>query len=184
MSDDERGPSDPQVVSANSVYSTPWFRILEKTVRGFDAPYYVLDQSDYVTIIAVSSDDRIVCIRQWRPAVERPSLELPGGHIESGEQPIEAARRELVEETGFEPTALVPLGALSPDVGRLGNRMWGFFARVEIDGPSRSSPEAGVEVVLHPRRDLLRLVREGVLCHALDLSICLLANAAGHLRLD
>jgi hypothetical protein len=62
--------------------------------------------------------------------------------------------------------------------------MWGFFARVEIDAPGRGSPETGLEVVLHPRRDLLRLVREGVLCHAPDLSICLLANAAGHLRLD
>jgi ADP-ribose pyrophosphatase len=183
MKDSDCSRSDlPQVLLARPVFTTPWCRLIEKTGRGFDAPYYVLHTSDYVTVLAITDDDRLVLVRQWRPALEAFSLELPSGHLDPGEQPEDAARRELIEETGLEPHLLRPLGALFPDTGRLGNRLWGFFARVALPAQAPTPPEPGIEMVLRPRGELAALIRSGTLQHALDLSVCLLAVSAGHLR--
>ena len=76
MKDSDCSRSDlPQVLLARPVFTTPWCRLIEKTGRGFDAPYYVLHTSDYVTVLAITDDDRLVLVRQWRPALEAFSLE-------------------------------------------------------------------------------------------------------------
>ncbi len=109
-------------------FSTPWFEIVAKQFENDDAPHYSLRTKDYVSVVALSCEGRLVLVRQFRPAVGRMTLELPSGHVEDGESPEHAARRELLEETGHAAETFQFLGNLSPDTGRLGNRMWCFFA--------------------------------------------------------
>ena len=66
-------------------------------------------------MLAVTRDGMFPLVRQFRPTVEMVTLELPGGHVDEGESPEEAARKELQEETGFIVDDLIPLGALPPD---------------------------------------------------------------------
>ncbi|HJT86251.1 MAG TPA: hypothetical protein VJ732_00305, partial [Bryobacteraceae bacterium] len=66
------------------VFSTPWFDVLGKTVRPEEAPYYSLRLPDYTAIVAVTEDQRVLAVRQYRPAVERYTLELPSGLIDPG----------------------------------------------------------------------------------------------------
>jgi len=81
------------------------------------SPFYVLEYPDWVHVVAVSPDDRILLIEQYRHGIGQVSLELPAGAIDAEDaDPIAAARRELAEETGCEGGAaqLLPASAVNP----------------------------------------------------------------------
>ena len=82
-----------------------------------------------VVILPFLADDRIVMVRQYRHSVERELLELPAGTIEPDEPPIETARRELIEETGYKAGSLEPLADFFTSPGILTERMYAFVAR-------------------------------------------------------
>ena len=85
-------------------------------------------------------------MRQFRAAASRFTLELPAGHIEPGETPEEAARKELCEETGCEADSFELLGKHSPSTARFTNLMWIYFASgVRPATQPAHSREAGVE---------------------------------------
>jgi ADP-ribose pyrophosphatase len=165
------------------VFSVPWFDILERPVAGSNSPYYVVRASDYVTVLAVTSDGSVLLVRQFRPPIGVHTLELPSGHLEDGESPETAARRELAEETGYEAQELELLGALAPDPGRSTNKLWCFYAHHATEIRSPIQREDGVELVLCGGRDLARQVSEGKIDHASDLGVLLLAAMRGLLPL-
>ena len=83
-------------------FATPWFQILGKTMRHGEAPYYSLKLPDYAAVVAVTEEQRVLIVRQYRPAVERDTLELPSGMVDPGETP-EAA----VTAAGSKVSALI-----------------------------------------------------------------------------
>jgi 8-oxo-dGTP pyrophosphatase MutT (NUDIX family) len=105
-------------------FATPWFQILAKTMREGEPPYYSLKLPDYTSIVALTDDQQILIVRQYRPAVERYTLELPSGLVDPGETPAQTAHRELLEETGYDAANVEDLGPSRPDTGRLGNRIF------------------------------------------------------------
>jgi ADP-ribose pyrophosphatase len=167
-----------------SVFATRWFDLVAKSVSGDAAPHYSIATSDYVSVLAVTAQKSIVLVRQYRPAIEQMTLELPSGHVDKGDTPEEAARKELREETGFVAEKFILLGELAPDTGRLGNRMWCFFAPQAVEDPvAPFVPEIGVEPVIL-RRPLRHLVQsEPAFCSALNRATVLMAVAGGHIEL-
>lgn len=163
-------------------FATPWFQIVAKTMRADEAPYYSLRLPDYSAILAATEDGRILAVRQYRPAVERHTIELPSGIVDPGESPAEAARRELLEETGYHADEVEVLGPLEPDTGRLGNRIWACAAtgvrRVE-DRP----PEEGIEVLTYTPADLARATVAGEFSHALHVAVLMMAELRGNLKM-
>jgi ADP-ribose pyrophosphatase len=81
---------------------------------GQEADFEVTDGPDTVAVLALTEDDQVVLVREFRPGPEELILELPGGLIDEGQTPKEAARRELLEETGYEG-AITPVGTLLVD---------------------------------------------------------------------
>ncbi len=65
------------------------------------SPFVVLNSPSWVNILAITPEQRIVLVRQYRHGIDAISLELPGGMVEAGEDPCEAGMRECVEETGY-----------------------------------------------------------------------------------
>src|SRR6202011_5655634 len=108
----------------SSVFKTPWFELIGKKIGNNAALHYSISTQDYVSIFAVTKNQTFPLVRQFRPAIEQVTLELPSGHVDEGETPEQAAGRELREETGFAANKLILVGNLSPDTGRLGDRMW------------------------------------------------------------
>ena len=140
------------------------------------APYFALEPSDYVSVVALTQNDELVLVRQYRPAVEERTLELPSGHVDPGETPLAAAARELREETGYVADTIEKIGVIRPDTGRLRNRRWCFFATVR---PSADvwHKEASLEVFAIPRPIILQSIATGrpMLIH----SHCLAAIGLG-----
>jgi ADP-ribose pyrophosphatase len=92
-------------------------RVVSRTFElpdGQEADFEVLDGPDTVAVLALTEDGKVVLVREFRPGPEDVILELPGGLVDEGQTPIEAARRELVEETGYEGT-LVEVGTMLHD---------------------------------------------------------------------
>jgi len=164
------------------VFDTKWFRVVEESQESGD-PFYMLELPDYVSVIALTPRRELLLVRQHRPVAGRETLELPSGHVDSGEQPEAAARRELLEETGFDAPNLELLGTLIPDVGRLANRLWCYFAADVRPSTSRHEREPGVALVQLPEREALQRATDGTIDHALNLAPLFLALATGRLSL-
>ena len=164
------------------VFATPWFQILAKTMRPDEAPYYSLKLPDYAVVVAITQDERVLIVRQYRPALERETLELPSGLVDAGESPEESARRELLEETGYEGGEWSPLGALEPDSGRLDNRIWNFVARGVRRAEGRAT-EAGIEVLLWTCDELAQAMSQGSFSMALHVATMMMAVLKGGVKL-
>ena len=170
-------------IDQKRVFETPWFSVVEAPQPAGD-PYYMLTLPDYVTVVALTSSRHLLLVRQYRPVVEQETIELPSGHVETHESPEDAARRELLEETGFTAPRLELLGTLCPDVGRLANRMWCYFAADATPSTEPYEAEDGVSLIQLPERDALRQAADGRIGHALNLAVLFLGVAAGKLRFD
>jgi ADP-ribose pyrophosphatase len=165
------------------VLDTKWFQIVARRPPAFTEPHYSLRTRDYVGIVAVTPDGELLLVRQFRPAVWENTLELPSGHVEPGQTPEEAARIELLEETGHEAEQFELLADFSPDTGRLANRMWCFFAGNAR--PTRDpayQPEAGIEFVRY-RGTLSDLLRDRSFCSALNSAALFAAVLKGRLKI-
>ena len=151
-------------------FETPWFAVVGKTMREGEAPYYSLRLPDYSALLALTAEGRVLVVRQYRPALERYTLELPSGLVDPGETPAAAAGRELLEETGYAAGEVEVLGPMDPDAGRLANRIWGCFASGvrKLEG---HVPEEGIEVLEWTLDELYRATSDGRFDHSLHVAI-------------
>lgn len=158
-----------------------WVRLVEKEVRFGNQPselYHCLAQADYV--VALAEDDRglIPLVRQYRPAVEAYTWELPAGLIDGGESAEVACRRELQEETGLEVEAISPLGVCYADTGRLENLIHAFL--VKGRGPAASFvAEPGLHVDFVTRAALKQRILAGEFRQQMHLGVLAMAAFAG-----
>ena len=165
------------------IHSTPWCETVAKTMQPGEEPWYSMRGPDYTSIVAVTEDNRILAVRQYRPAVEQFIIEFPAGNIDPGEPPEQCARRELREETGYEAGEMELLGPMYPDVGRLGTRVWNFFAP-GVRPVKDWKPEPGVEVLSFSLDELTRAIQDGTFNHALHIAALVPAMLRGKLKLD
>ena len=172
----------PSITQKKPVFETPWFSLIEKKVDEEEAPYYALDLPEYCSVLALTADQEVVLVRQFRPAVEGETVELPAGTVDAGEKPAESMARELVEETGYRADELQFLGALVPDTGRLGNRMHCFFA-AGVQPVEGAEVEEGLSVDLCSIEALVGMIGDGVFNHALHLATLQLAVLQGKVTL-
>ena len=152
--------------------------MLARTVPGDSSPFYSLKLPDYVSVVAETSDDHIVLVKQYRPAVDRITTELPSGRVDPGETPEAAALRELEEETGYTANRLLLAGVLAPDTGRLCNRMWCYYAKAH-----KMTPAHGVESLVCSAPRLMDLIGNREFDCALHVAALFLCAGHGFLKL-
>lgn len=90
--------------------------------------FYVIESPDWVNVIAITKERKVVLIEQFRHGIEEVILEIPGGMIDENEEPEKAARRELLEETGFTAEEFIYLGKSRPNPAIQNNWMYHFLA--------------------------------------------------------
>ena len=128
----------------------------------------VLDCPDWVNIVARTPEGRFVVIRQFRFGTGTNTLEIPGGMIDPGEDPLSAAKRELREETGYESEAWTPLGYVEPNPAFQTNRCHHFLATGAVRSASQEL-DAGEDIVVDTLSpdELRGAIDDGSMRHAL-----------------
>ena len=143
----------------------------ESPRTGIEHEFYVLESPDWVNIVAVTDDDQIVLINQFRHGVSSSVLEIPGGMIDEGEEPVLSAERELLEETGYAAEEFVEIGCVHPNPAIFDNQCYTFLAKSakKIKEPEFESAE-DIETVLYPFSDIKKLIQSGEITHSLVLN--------------
>lgn len=140
--------------------------ISPRTGRAHD--FFVLESSDWVNVIPLTPEGQVVLVRQWRHGTRSLTLEVPGGLLESSDSPEEAARRELLEETGFRAEKMLYLGFVEPNPAFLNNRCHTFLAKdVQRVSELNQDEKEDIEVLLKPLAQIPRLIRDGIISHSL-----------------
>jgi 8-oxo-dGTP pyrophosphatase MutT (NUDIX family) len=171
------GPSSPfTTLSREPAFdASPVFRV-ERLVRrsgrtGAVRSCWRVEMRPWVNVVAITTGGDLVLVRQERHGIEAPSLEVPGGVVDDGEDPAAAALRELLEETGYRGRVAEPLGWTFPNPALQGNRLTTYLVRdcVRVGEPLGDGDEE-LEVVLVPAASARERVRRGEIVHALVLA--------------
>ena len=142
-------------------FADRWIRLRQPEAPGAQP---ILELADWVDVIAITPDDRVVLVDQYRHGVAEARTEFPAGTVDEAEEPLVAARRELLEETGYTSARWRPIGSAAVQPATQTNRIYCFLA---LDALRTADPAPDAGEIIHVRElpfaDLLTQVRTGTL---------------------
>jgi len=177
MSDIKFGFAKPkwEVIKDTKVFETPVFTLHKRQVvpDKSESPgnFYVLEAPGWINVIALTPGCDIVLVEQYRHGIDEVTLEIPGGMVDPGETPLEAAKRELAEETGFTANKWSLLGKSSSNPAILSNFTHLYLAE-HCEKTKEQSTEGSEDIDVHTMslNQFLELVRTGTVHHSIVLS--------------
>ncbi|SJZ86353.1 NUDIX hydrolase [Sediminibacterium ginsengisoli] len=155
------------------VYKDRWFIARADSCELPDGrviePYYVVELPDWTNVIVLTKDERMVFVKQYRYPVDAVTYELPGGIIEKGEEPQQAALREMEEETGYTSADISFLMKLSPNPAINNNTAYFYLVRnAEPNGKQQFDAFEDLDVVSFSKEEVLSLLRENKIQHGVQ----------------
>lgn len=132
----------------------------------------ILEFRSWANIVALTKTGEVVLVRQYRHGVREVLLEFPGGVVEDGEEPLDGAKRELIEETGYTASRWMEVGKLYPNPAFQTNTLFCYLA-LDAEKVSGQSLDAGEDIEIHlmPLDELVELAKRGEFPHALMNSV-------------
>ncbi len=160
-----------KTLGTRRIAETPVFAVdvvSRRSPEGVDADFYVAAMPDWVNVVALTPDDELVLITQYRQGTDSITLEIPGGVVDEGESYLEAARRELREETGYEAAEWHEIGVVEPNPALQNNRCATLVAlgarpTAETDFDEHEK----IEITTVPMAEVSARVMSGEITHAL-----------------
>ncbi len=130
--------------------------------------FQILHMPRWTNVVALTEDDEVVLVEQYRHGLDTVTLEIPGGIVDDGEDPAAAAARELLEETGYSGSEPQLIGTVHPNPAIQDNACTTWLI-ADARLTAEPSPDEGehIEVLTWPRRDLPALLRDGRITHSL-----------------
>lgn len=143
--------------------------------RGREQEFYVINAPDWVNVVALTPDGQLVLVRQFRYGIDGFSLEIPGGVIDPGEDPVAAGLRELREETGYAGTRARLLGSVHPNPAMQSNRCHLVLVEdARREAGTTWDDDEEMEILVRPVEEVYALAAAGAITHALVLDALLL----------
>ena len=138
----------------------------------------IFEFGTWANVLALTKNGEVVLIRQYRHGVCDVLWEFPGGAVEDGEDPVEGVKRELLEETGYAASRVIPVGKLFPNPALQTNTMYCFMA-LDAEKVGEQNLDAGEDIEVHlvPLDELIRMARRGEFPHALEVAVLFQALA-------
>lgn len=158
-------------------YVRPGFRVEKcELPNGKYLDATILEFRPWANVIALTPDNEVVLIRQYRHGVREILWEIPGGVIDDGEDPQEGIRREFLEETGYAASEFILTGKLYPNPAIETNSMYCFLA-LDVKKVDAQNLDAGEDIDVHlvPLNELIEMAENGGFPHALQVAALFLA---------
>lgn len=153
-------------------YTTNIFKVLKRDMEivseSHKATFSILEAPDWINVIALTSENEIVLVEQYRYGIEKSTLELPGGVCDPGEDPLKSSKRELLEETGYSSNNWVSLGNVSSNPAMQTNYTHTYLAR-SCAKTSKQLLDGNERINVHvlPLIEFLDMVGRGEVKHSL-----------------
>jgi 8-oxo-dGTP pyrophosphatase MutT (NUDIX family) len=178
-----------ETLNRRTVTRTPIFELSQVTRRSQTNPlegdFFVVNLPSWVNIFALTPQGNIVAIRQYRHGTDQITLEIPGGAIDPDETPLQAAQRELQEETGY--TSNHWLAAGSVDVNpAIQDNLCHFFVALDAQKtqPTHFDEHEEIEVQEIPYPEFLQNLQDGTIRHSLIIAGAFFAQPILHARIS
>jgi len=122
-----------KTLSSTYIHKSKWATLRKDVCEMSDGrivdDYYVLEYPSFANALAITEDKKVLMVHQYRHAAEIVSLEVPGGVVDAGEDPMHAIKRELLEETGYQFDDVELVSVLYPNPSTANNRCYFFLAQ-------------------------------------------------------
>ena len=154
-----------KITSSKEVYKCSLFRVTEDQAvdrkTGFEIRRSVVRHAGSAVMMAVDEKKRVLLVRQYRLPAESYLWELPAGRLDPGEKPLQAAKRELIEETGYRARKWTKLAAFFVSPGYVQERMTLFVATGLTAGEATPMDDERIETRWFTRKELKEMIRDG-----------------------
>ena len=157
---------DWKVLKSEYLFKRPWLTARRDTCQLPDGrimdEYYVLEYPTFINVIAITKDDEMVLVRQYRHGLGRTCFELVAGCVEEGEDPMVAAQRELLEETGFSGGEWTDTMCYSCNASAMNNLSHSYLAvGVERTDTQHLDANEDIEVYTFPKDEVHQMLLRG-----------------------
>jgi ADP-ribose pyrophosphatase len=154
-----------RITSSREVYTCRLFSVTEDEAvdpkANFKIKRSVIRHNGSAVMMAVDEKKQVLLVRQYRLPAAKYLWELPAGKVDEGETPIQAARRELIEETGYRARKWEKLVTFFPSPGYVAERMTIYLATQLIAGTATPMDDERIETRWYPRKELATMIRAG-----------------------
>jgi len=156
----------------------------EEEGTGRHGYFFIVHAPDWVNVVALTEDNQVVLIEQFRQGSERVELEIPSGIIDDEEKPADAALRELLEETGYERThksEFIKIGEVIPNPAFIRNKCYTYLlTNVKLTGKTSFDEHEDIRATLIPRDQIEDLIKRGDIQHSLIITAFYWLRLSGH----
>lgn len=149
--------------------------------KSVDHNFHIIETRDWINVVAVTAEGKYLMVKQHRLGTDEITIETPAGVINDREDPGQAARRELLEETGFAPREIVLIGKFAANPSIMNNYIYIYYASGCKEVASQNLDDSeDIEVALYTEKEIRAMIKSGEIDHSIAITALCLCFLCGN----